>query len=148
MLKWSDIIAYSEKGNPAPDRKVSKTEPEWQELLTPAQFAVTRKKGTEPAYSSDMCSLFEPGIYACVCCNTLLFDASEKFESGSGWPSFTQPIKINAIAYINDSSYGMNRIETVCNTCDAHLGHVFPDGPAPSGLRYCMNALALKKKEA
>jgi methionine-R-sulfoxide reductase len=92
-----------------------------------------------------MCSLFEPGRYSCVCCDTLLFDADEKFESRSGWPSFTQPVESNAIAYQGDSTQGMQRVETVCNTCDAHLGHVFPDGPAPSGLRYCMNAVALKK---
>jgi methionine-R-sulfoxide reductase len=89
--------------------------------------------------------LFQPGLYACVGCDTLLFDASEKFESGTGWPSFTQPIQENAIAYHEDNAYGMQRVETTCNTCGAHLGHVFPDGPAPSGLRYCMNAVALKK---
>jgi peptide methionine sulfoxide reductase msrA/msrB len=92
-----------------------------------------------------MCSLFGPGRYSCVCCDTLLFDASGKFESGTGWPSFNQPVKSNAIAYHLDDTHGMQRVETVCNTCDAHLGHVFPDGPAPSGLRYCMNAVALKK---
>jgi methionine-R-sulfoxide reductase len=94
-----------------------------------------------------MCSLFEPGRYTCICCNTLLFDASTKFESRTGWPSFTQPIKENAIAYSGDFSYGMQRVETLCNVCQAHLGHVFPDGPEPSGLRYCMNAVALKKQE-
>ena len=94
---------------------------------------------------SAMCGLFEPGIYACLCCGTVLFDASEKFDSGTGWPSFTQPVSPNAIAYHVDNSYGMQRVETICNTCDAHLGHVFPDGPPPSGLRYCMNAVALKK---
>lgn len=92
-----------------------------------------------------MCSLFEPGLYACVCCDTLLFDGQEKFESGTGWPSFTQPVKDTAVAYHGDFSYGMQRIEALCNTCQAHLGHVFPDGPAPSGLRYCMNAVSLKK---
>jgi methionine-R-sulfoxide reductase len=92
-----------------------------------------------------MCNAFEPGLYECVCCGTLLFDGSEKFDSGTGWPSFTQPIKENAIAYNADHSHGMTRVETVCNTCDAHLGHVFPDGPSSSGLRYCMNAVALKK---
>ncbi len=92
-----------------------------------------------------MCSLFEPGRYACVCCGTMLFDSATKFESGSGWPSFDQPIADNVIAYHGDDSYGMHRIETTCSTCDSHLGHVFPDGPTPSGLRYCMNALALEK---
>jgi methionine-R-sulfoxide reductase len=92
-----------------------------------------------------MCSLFEPGIYSCICCETVLFDGSEKYESGTGWPSFTQPIQENVIAYRFDGPSFLTRIEAICNTCDAHLGHVFPDGPAPSGLRYCMNAVALQK---
>ena len=92
-----------------------------------------------------MCERIEPGRYACVCCDTLLFDAGEKFESGTGWPSFTQPAQPNAVAYLVDNSHGMRRVEGTCNTCDAHLGHVFPDGPEPSGLRYCINALALRK---
>jgi methionine-R-sulfoxide reductase len=145
MLQWLDVLKFAKNGNPAPDRKVVKTDEEWQAQLTSEQYAVTRQKGTERPFSSEMCSLFEPGLYACVCCDTLLFDANEKFESGTGWPSFTQPPQENAIAYHADDAYGMRRIETVCNTCDAHLGHVFPDGPAPSGLRYCMNAIALKK---
>ena len=145
MLDWSRIIHLSQKGNLAPDRVVHKTEQEWREQLSPEQYQVTRQHGTERPFSSDMCSLFEPGLYACVCCGTLLFDAQQKFDSGTGWPSFTQPLKENAIAYHADRSYGMVRVETVCNTCQAHLGHVFPDGPAPSGLRYCMNAVALQK---
>ena len=126
MLKWIDIINYSDGGNPTPDQRIEKSDELWQSLLTREQYFVTRQRGTEPAYSSDMCGLFEPGLYSCVCCNTLLFDASEKFESGSGWPSFTQPIKDNVIAYIKDGTHGMSRVETICNTCDAHLGHVFP----------------------
>ena len=145
MLTWRDVLRLAKEGNPAPDRKVTKTDAEWRQQLTPEQYHVTREAGTERAFSSAMCSLFEPGIYSCVDCDTLLFDAQEKFESGTGWPSFTQPVKENAIAYHLDSSFGMTRVETVCNTCDAHLGHVFPDGPPPSGLRYCMNAVALKK---
>lgn len=145
MLNWNDVIKFANDGNPEPDRRVEKTEDEWRRLLTREQYRITREKGTEPAFSSGMCSLFEPGRYSCVCCDTLLFDANEKFESRSGWPSFTQPVESNAIAYQGDSTQGMQRVETVCNTCDAHLGHVFPDGPAPSGLRYCMNAVALKK---
>jgi methionine-R-sulfoxide reductase len=145
MLTWNEILRTSKDGNPAPDRKVVKTEAEWRQQLSAEEYKVTREAGTERAFSSAMCGLFEPGIYGCVCCDTLLFDASEKFESGTGWPSFTQPIKSNAIAYNVDNTYGMTRVETVCNTCDAHLGHVFPDGPPPSRLRYCMNALALKK---
>jgi methionine-R-sulfoxide reductase len=145
MLTWKDILSFAEKGNLRPDSTVTRTDAEWKKLLTAEQYRITRQKGTEKAYSSEMCSLFEPGLYACVCCNTLLFDSGEKFESGTGWPSFTQPLKENVIAYHLDNSYGMQRVETVCNTCGAHLGHVFPDGPAPSGLRYCINALALKK---
>ena len=145
MLTWLDVLRLATNGNLEPERKVVKTEAEWRAQLTPEQHFVTRQHGTERPFSSEMCSLFEPGLYACVCCDTLLFDASEKFESGTGWPSFTQPIKENAIAYHGDTFYGMLRVETVCNTCEAHLGHVFPDGPEPSGLRYCMNAVALKK---
>jgi methionine-R-sulfoxide reductase len=145
MLNWNDVIRFSSKGNPEPERRVVKTEAEWRAQLTPEEYHVTREQGTERAFSSQMCNLFEPGRYACVCCGTLLFDAQEKFDSGTGWPSFTQPIRDNVIAYHSDTAYGMRRIETVCNTCDAHLGHVFPDGPPPSGLRYCMNALALRK---
>lgn len=148
MLKWIDIIRFAGTGNPIPEKKVVKTNEEWHELLTPEEFRVTRLKGTERAHSSEMCSLFEPGKYACVCCGTLLFDANEKFESGTGWPSFTQPATENAIAYHKDISHGMVRVEALCNTCDAHLGHVFPDGPQPGGLRYCMNAVALKKVES
>ena len=145
MLKWNDVLSFARNGNPAPDRKVVKTEAEWRQQLSKEQYRVTREAGTEPAFSSAMCNLFEPGIYACLCCDTVLFDATEKFDSGTGWPSFTQPVKENAIAYHLDTAYGMTRVETVCNTCDAHLGHVFPDGPAPTGLRYCMNAVSLKK---
>ena len=145
MLKWPDVLKFGREGNPAPERKVEKTEAEWRAQLSPDEYRVTRQAGTERPFSSEMCALFEPGIYACVCCGSILFDAAEKFESGTGWPSFTQPLTENAIAYHTDTSYGMTRVETVCNVCDAHLGHVFPDGPPPSGLRYCMNALALKK---
>lgn len=148
MLKWIDIIRFAGTGNPVPENRVVKTNEEWHELLSAEEFRVTRLKGTERAHSSEMCSLFESGKYACACCGTLLFDANEKFESGTGWPSFTQPATENAIAYNKDISYGMVRVEAICNTCDAHLGHVFPDGPEPSGLRYCMNAVALKKVES
>jgi len=146
-MNWKDVMNYATNGNLTSPKRVEKTAEEWKQLLTDEEFYVTRQKGTERAHSSDMCSIFEPGIYACKCCNTLLFDASQKFESGTGWPSFTQPIKDNHIAHIKDTSYGMIRVETTCNVCDAHLGHVFPDGPAPSGLRFCMNAVSLKKVE-
>lgn len=145
MLRWLDVIRYSDQGNPTPDRVVKKTDEQWQAELTDKQYQITRLKGTESPFSSKICQLFEPGIYACVCCDTLLFDADEKFDSGTGWPSFTQPIKENAIAYFSDSTLGMRRVESLCNTCQAHLGHVFQDGPEPSGLRYCINAISLKK---
>jgi methionine-R-sulfoxide reductase len=148
MLKWPDILQFAKEGNPAPDRKVVKTDEQWREQLSAEEYRVTRQAGTERAFSSEMCGLFEPGIYDCLCCGTVLFDANEKFESGTGWPSFTQPVTRNAIAYRLDESHGMQRVETVCNTCDAHLGHVFPDGPPPSRLRYCMNAVSLKKQPA
>lgn len=147
MLLWKEVVQFASEGNPSPDSRVERSEDEWRERLTPDQFHVMRNKGTERSFSSGMCSLFEPGLYHCAGCGTLLFDANEKFESGTGWPSFTQPVQANAIAYHQDGAHGMQRIETTCNTCDAHLGHVFPDGPMPSGLRYCMNALALRKEE-
>ena len=145
MIKWLDVLNYARNGNPEPDRRVEKSDDHWKKELTDEQFAVTRLKGTERPYSSDVCSKFEPGIYACVCCDTLLFDANTKFESGSGWPSFNQPITENAIAYHKDESHGMVRVEVTCNVCDSHVGHIFPDGPEPSGLRYCANAISLKK---
>ncbi len=145
MLTWQDIIQFVKKGNPPPDRREEKSDAEWRAQLTPEQYHITRERGTERAYSSQMCNLFEPGRYACVCCNAMLFDNGEKFDSGSGWPSFTQPVKENAIAYHQDGSHGMQRVEVICNTCDAHLGHVFPDAPPPGGLRYCINAQALNK---
>lgn len=145
MLTWSDILAFARDGNSAPDRRDDRSDDEWRAVLSDDRYHVLRQAGTERPFSSEMCSLFEPGRYGCAACGTLLFDASEKFESGTGWPSFTQPVAPNVIAYHADNSYGRVRIETVCNTCDSHLGHVFPDGPPPSGLRYCMNALALAK---
>ncbi|MDQ5767045.1 peptide-methionine (R)-S-oxide reductase MsrB [Thiothrix subterranea] len=148
MLNWKTVLAFADNGNPAPEHTVTKTDAEWREQLNAEQYHVTRKHGTERPFSSEMCHLFEPGQYACVCCDTLLFDAAEKFDSGTGWPSFAQPVADNAIAYQVDRSHGMTRVETTCNTCGAHLGHVFPDGPAPSGLRYCMNAVALRKVKA
>lgn len=150
MLSWKDVINFTVKGNPEPDRRVEKTDAEWMEQLSPEQYRITRKKGTEAPYSGALCSVYDAGIYSCICCDTELFDSTIKFESGSGWPSFTQPIKENAIKYEKDSSFGMIRVEVMCNTCDAHLGHVFPDGPEPSGLRYCINSesIQIEKKNA
>ena len=145
MLTWQDIEQFVTQGNPPADQRIIKTESEWRALLTDEAYDVTRNAGTERPFSSPMCSHFEPGIYACACCNTLLFDATQKFDSGTGWPSFTQPIKANTVAYASDDSLSRQRVEITCNTCDAHLGHVFPDGPAPSKLRYCVNALSLNR---
>ena len=145
MLRWPDVMAFAAKHGPEAPEKIVKTDAEWRSQLTAEQYHVTRQAGTERAFSSEMCHRFDPGIYACLCCGTLLFDATEKFDSGTGWPSFTQPIAADAIRYHLDNAYGMQRVETVCARCDAHLGHVFPDGPPPSGLRYCMNAVSLKK---
>jgi peptide-methionine (R)-S-oxide reductase len=145
MLNWKEVVRLSREGNLPAVKRVEKTTFEWREQLSEEQYRVARTAGTERPFSSEMCTKFEPGIYACVCCNSLLFNASDKFDSGTGWPSFNQPLTPEAIAYHSDESHGMIRVETVCNVCDAHLGHVFPDGPAPSGLRYCINAVSLKK---
>lgn len=146
MLNWNDIIKFANHGNPSPPKRVEKSADEWKQILSADEYYVTRQKGTEHAHSSDMCSLFEAGKYACTCCGTELFDSKGKFNSGSGWPSFTEPINKSHVAYHKDKSHGMIRVETTCNVCDAHLGHVFPDGPEPSGLRYCINAISLQKK--
>ena len=145
MLDWNEVMRRAAKGNPAPPRRVEKTEATWRAELDPFVFEVTRHAATERPFSSDMCSLFTAGEYGCACCGTVLFDSTEKFDSGTGWPSFTQPLDPTAVAYVGDHSHGMVRIEATCAVCDAHLGHVFPDGPPPGGLRYCMNAVALKK---
>jgi methionine-R-sulfoxide reductase len=145
LLKWADVLQRAKAGNPEPDHKVVKTDAEWRAQLSDQEYYVTRQAGTERAFSSKMCSLFEPGIYSCLCCETILFDSEEKFESHTGWPSFTKPLSDNAVAYRFDGPAFLERVETICNTCDAHLGHVFPDGPPPTGLRYCMNAVALRK---
>jgi len=146
MITWKNVIDYAVNGNPIPSRRVEKTEAEWKTLLTPEQFRITRLKGTERPHTGALCSIFEEGIYQCVCCQTALFDSTIKFNSSSGWPSFTQPIEENAIQYIKDTSHGMVRVEVLCNTCDAHLGHIFPDGPEPSGLRYCINSESMTLK--
>ena len=123
--------------------RIVKSDAEWRALLTPEQFRVTRGHGTECAFSGPHLSQKESGVYSCVCCGTPLFRSNAKFESGTGWPSFFQPVDSQAVAEHHDYSYGMHRVEVRCATCDAHLGHVFPDGPRPTGLRYCMNGIAL-----
>jgi peptide-methionine (R)-S-oxide reductase len=142
-MTWKDVLRYARQGSPAPDRRVEKSDKEWRDQLTGEQYAITRAKGTERAFTGEYCSSHEPGVYACVCCRTVLFDSRKKFESGTGWPSFTEPAAANVIAYVEDNSYGMQRIEVQCSVCDAHLGHVFPDGPGESGLRYCINSASL-----
>ncbi len=144
MFTWKDVIQFAIKGNPTPDRRVEKTNVEWKQELTPEQYRITRKKGTERAHSGALCNIYDAGKYNCICCNTQLFDSTIKFSSGTGWPSFTQPIKENAIKYKKDMAFGMTRVEVICNICDAHLGHVFPDGPEPSGLRYCINSESIQ----
>lgn len=147
MIDWSEVLRFSSQGNPQPSSRVERSEEEWMKLLTPAQFEVMRRKGTERPFSGQYCEAHEPGRYNCACCGSTLFDSTLKFDSGTGWPSFAQPANSNAISYHRDDSYGMVRVEVCCNTCDAHLGHVFPDGPPPSGLRYCINSLSLKKAD-
>lgn len=144
MIKWIDILNYARNGNPVPPKRVEKSDDEWRKVLPREVYPIARLKGTERAFTGEYCEAHEPGRYACRCCGTPLFDSTLKFESGTGWPSFTQPIAENVIAYHKDTAYGMVRIEVTCNVCDCHLGHVFPDGPEPSGLRYCINSASIQ----
>lgn len=147
MLNWQDVVTYANQGNPAPDRTLHLSDAEWQTRLSDKQYYVMRQHGTERPFSDQMCELFEPGQYRCVGCQTMLFDSGSKFDSQTGWPSFSQPFKTNAVSYHLDQTLAQIRVEVRCNCCEAHLGHVFPDGPRPSGLRYCINAVAIEKVE-
>ncbi len=126
-----------------PAEKIVKTDEEWRATLTPEQFSVARKHGTERAFTGPNWDQKAPGVYSCVCCGTPLFDATTKFDSGTGWPSFYAPVAPGVVDEVADNSLFMRRTEVRCSRCDAHLGHVFPDGPRPTGQRFCMNGQAL-----
>jgi peptide-methionine (R)-S-oxide reductase len=136
--------AVAERTGVSMNGRIEKSDNEWRAVLTDEQFQVTRRKGTERAFTGAYWNTKDDGIFQCVCCGQPLFDAKTKFDSGTGWPSFWQPIEENNVSLLSDDTLFMRRTEVTCSRCDAHLGHVFPDGPPPTGLRYCMNSAALK----
>ena len=137
-------IATVQESNGLPFKKVVKTDEEWKQILTPEQYKVARKGGTEKPYSSPLNKIREKGTFTCVCCDLPLFDSKTKFDSGTGWPSFYAPINEINVSEKVDKSMAETRTEVICSRCDGHLGHVFDDGPKPTGLRYCMNGVAMK----
>jgi peptide-methionine (R)-S-oxide reductase len=143
--KGDNVAIYRADTNTVEEvARIIRSDEEWRKLLSPVQFSVARKKGTEPPFSGKYHDCKVEGIYLCVCCGTDLFDSRTKFDSGTGWPSFWEPISELNIRTETDSSFGMIRREVLCSRCDAHLGHVFDDGPPPTGLRYCMNSASLR----
>jgi peptide-methionine (R)-S-oxide reductase len=151
LPKMVIIVEFSDSGERKAKisvERIIKTEDEWKKLLSPASFEVTRRAGTERPYTNENPNNHAKGIFRCICCDTALFDSSTKFESGTGWPSFWAPIAKENVRETTDTSLGMIRTAVSCRLCDAHLGHVFEDGPKPTGLRYCMNSVAMRFAKA
>lgn len=149
LIALTGILFGIMQSKPEPTiKKIVRTEAEWKKILSPEAFEVLRKKGTERAFTGKYWNNHDVGTYFCAGCGLDLFSSKTKFESGTGWPSFWQPIAKNRVVLVHDSSHGMDRTEVLCARCDGHLGHVFEDGPKPTGLRYCMNSIALNFRKA
>ncbi len=144
MVKIVEFSDNGVKGKTVTVAKMVKTEAEWKKQLSPASFYITRQEGTERPWTGPLLEEHGKGVFRCICCDTALYDSATKFDSGTGWPSFWQPIAAENIVELKDTSLGMIRTAVSCRRCDAHLGHVFDDGPKPTGLRYCMNSVAMR----